>query len=214
MKKRTIILTQEQINEICGENFAFDYLDGSEAEIYGNEASAEGAGVDGEYPENLDTDTSASEKSAEFLRSIMPRGRDVSTVYEMTKKDFEKKKLYSEAKAHGNKRLKNRKFVDPVTKQDYNSNELTQQAYRDREAIKNLRSNDPNAQKKGLKYFNKTAKNRQKDGKNAAMRQFNAAKRSDKIIQQGSGREPNKPSTKNYGNGKAHTPKNGFITMV
>ena len=208
-KKKTIILTQEQINEISG--FALNYLDGTMPDIYGNEISAEGCGVEGEIPdEKLDTDTSAAEKTTEFLRGMMPRGRDVC-LYEMSKKDWEKKKVYNEAKhMHGNKRIK-KIFGD--SNNQYKETELNQQLYRYREALKDYRSSDPQKKAKGIKSLQRMYKNRLKDGKTTALKQYDSAKRADKIIQ---GSKPEgtkiKSSPKQYGNGKSNT-KNGIITL-
>ena len=219
MSKKTIILTQEQINEICGDNFAFDYLNYSDTDLsgndYGNEASL-GKGVDGDYPDILDTDQYAHELPPGLPLYLNPAGGRLPVgninyggIREMKKSDFEKM-AFNEGKAHGNKRFEYRKFGDPSTNQNFDQSELTQQEYRDREALKNLRSNDPNTKLKGLNYFKKTSKNRQKDGKIAAIKQFDAAKNVDSQIHHEIESKP-----KITGNNGAHTKKtpNGVITM-
>lgn len=220
MKKKTVILTQKQINEICGDDFAFDYLnfDGTDlAPNYGNEVSAEGSGIsgagdDGEYPNNIKTDDISGEMTPELQRLSISHGKGNSKIYEMSKKDWEKKKIYNEAKMHGNKRLKNRTFGDSNNQYDYS--ELNQQNYRYREALKNSRSADPETKSKGIKSLQRMANNRENDGKAVAMNQYNAAKRADKVIQ---GSKPEgtkiKSAPKQTGNGKGHSNKNGVITL-
>lgn len=217
MKKKTLILTQEQINEICGG--AYGYLDSLDSDLSpNNETSAEGSLTNDRgkqiFPQNAKTDDISSEMTPELQRLSISHGKGNSKIYEMSKKDWERKKLYNEAKLmHGNKRLKNRKFGD--SNGQYSESELNQQNYRYREALKDSRSSDPQKQEKGAKSLQRMANNRAKDGKSTAMNQYNAAKKADKIIQ-GSKPEGTKidaPKQKQMGNGKGHSTKNGIITL-
>lgn len=226
MKKKTIILSQKQIDEICGDNFAFDYLDGSDTDLsgydHGNEASL-GKGVNGEYPETMDTDDYAETLSPELPLYLNPSGGKspvgniaVGSIREMKKSEFEKLALLendNEKEAHGNQRLKNRVFgsSNGPNAPKYGESELTQQLYRDREALKNARSSDPETRKKGIESLQRIAKNRAVDGKTVAMQQYKSAKMADKV----NNGNKIKSAPKITGNGKAHTKNtnNGIITM-
>lgn len=217
MKKRTLILTQEQINEICGG--AYGYLDSLDTNLSpNNETSAEGSLTNDSgkqiYPQNIKTDDISSEMTPELQRLSISHGKGNSKIYEMSKKDWERKRLYSEANSmHGNKRLKNRKFGD--SSNQYSESELNQQNYRYRKALKDSRSTDPEKKRKGTESLQRMANNRAKDGKTTALNQYNSAKKVDKIIQ-GSKPEGTKidaPKQRNTGNGKGHSQKNGVITL-
>lgn len=214
MKKKTLILTQEQINEICGG--AYGYLDSLDTGLSpNNETSAEGSLTNDSdkqiYPKNIKTDDISGEMTPELQRLSISHGKGNSKIYEMSKKDWEKKRLNEAKLMHGNKRLKNRKFGD--SNNQYTESELNQQNYRYRQALKDSRSADPETQQKGAKSLQTMANNRAKDGKATAMNQYSAAKKSDKIIQGGKPEGTKiKSAPKQTGNGKGHT-KNGVITL-
>lgn len=216
MKKKTLILTKDQIDEICGG--AYGYLHNLDSDLSpNNETSVEGSLTNDSgkqiFPKNTKTDDISGEMTPELQRLSISHGKGNSKIYEMSKKDWEKKRLYNEAKLmHGNKRFKNRKFGD--SNGQYDESELNQQNYRYREALKDSRSADPEKQAKGAKSLQRMANNRAKDGKTTALRQYNSAKKADKIIQ-GSKPEGTKIKSvpKQTGNGKGHSTKNGIITL-
>ena len=94
MAKRQIILTQEQLNEICGDNST--YLDGLAltpdlADNYSNEITTNG-GLDGAYPDPLTTDEYGKEiTKTRRVTGFGNRWGAAPTLEEMSKKDWEDK---------------------------------------------------------------------------------------------------------------------------
>ena len=215
MKRKTIILTKEQLNEICGEDFGFSYFDSSITEPdssgyeYSTHSSAEGDGVDGEYSEPMTTDDFADMQSKDWPRDSRA-GRSCVWRYvgECTKREFEEKAMMSEEKAHGNKRLNNRKFGNGK----YSYGAMTQKDYRiNKKTAEYRNAQTPEEKEKALVSLSKMVNNGGKNYKNAK-KQFDSAKNLDTMIQS------SKPAgtkiesgTREQGNGKGHSNNNIFI---
>ena len=219
MAKKTLILTNEQIDEICGEDFGFTYLNStltngdSSGYEYVTNISAEGNGPDDEYTEPITTKDFADMQSKDWPRDSRA-GRSAVWRYvgECSKKEFEDGVL-NEEKAHGNKRLNNRKFGDSNVQ--YGTQALTQKAYRERQATERLvNAKTDDERQKAAKSLEKMANNGGESYR-LAQQQFNSAKKLDKQIQQ-SKPEGTKINVTNreHGNGKGHSNNNIFIVDV
>ena len=111
MSKKTIILSQEQLNEICGGDCS--YLDGlamkpDMGDVFTKEVSADG-GMDNDYAEPSTTDDISHDMTNNWRGNAKLHGMGPITVREMTKKDWAKEYL-GEEQEHGNARLKNITF--------------------------------------------------------------------------------------------------------
>jgi hypothetical protein len=109
MEKRQIILTQKQLDEICGNNST--YLDGLAltpdlADDYSNEITSNGK-IEGAYPDPTTTDDFANDSTNNTRGYWGLRGMgSISTIREMSKKEWEEAILFNEE----NQRLKHRIF--------------------------------------------------------------------------------------------------------
>ena len=116
-KTKKIILTQSQIDEICGNNYA--YLNDLAMKpdignIYGNEITTDGDIEDG-YPTPTTTDDKARTMVNNTNSFFRTRGLGSTILREMSKSEWEK--MMMEEKEHGNKLLNNRKFNKKATVQ-------------------------------------------------------------------------------------------------
>lgn len=217
MKKKTLILTQEQLDEISGGNF--NYLDNlatkpDMGDVYSTEVSADGATMDG-YSDNMTTDKYA----ADMTRDAWPRdsrsyGKNgnylpLHNLTEMSKKDWEKKNLTKEAKEHGNKRLNNRVFGDD--KHQYGYSALKQKEYRERKAAKKVLTGQTATEKQqGLNSLAKM----QDNSYLTAKKQFDPAKTADKLTQAAKPAGTKIESRPKTGKEGAHSPQTGYITPL
>ena len=113
MAKKTLILSQEQLTEICGGDFS--YLDGLSVkpdmgDVFTTEISSDGA-IDGGYANPTTTDDVADDMTNDWRGNAKLHGMGPITVREETMTLSEwKKKYVSEEQEHGNARLKNLNF--------------------------------------------------------------------------------------------------------
>ena len=212
MAKKTLILSQAQLDEICGGNAS--YLDGFADEggdlavDSTNKISAEGS-VDFGYPDKMTTDDMGDFLTNNVVGYANTRGMGVSAVKESKKSEWIKKNL-SEESEHGNARLQIRNFGTTNGDAGKSYSATKQAVYRKNKAEKKLNSTNPIERQKAQATLNKMRTNwSQLDNAEA---QYTSAKAADKTIQ-GAKPEGTKINSapKNNGNGKAHTPKNGII---
>ena len=206
MAKKKIILTQEQASKICeGEDFVYLSNLASKpdlGDIYSTEISTDGSIEDG-YPTPTTTDDKAHTMTNNWRGNAKLAGMGGVVVREMSKKDWAKANIVVEESEHGNARLKNRKFGGEEGK-SYTATKMA--ISRKNAAEKRMRSNDPVERKKGAETLRKMHNNW--DELDVADAQYNGAKLGDKIAQKG---KPIASTSKESGNGKAHTPKNGVF---
>ena len=198
MSKKQIILTQKQIDEICGNNST--YLDGLAltpdlANNYSNEITTNG-NIDGAYPDPMTTDDYAKDTTNNIRGYWGLRGMGgVSTIREMSKREWENKKL-----SEDNERLKHRMF-GATSNSDPKSYDATKKNIsRYNIAARKSQNGTPEEKRKAQKTMQKMQKNW--GGLEVAKNQYETAKRVDKTIKPGI-----KSAPKNSGNGKAHSPK-------
>ena len=108
MSKKTLILSQKQLDEICGGDCS--YLDGlankpDMGDIFSTEVSSDG-GIDGGYAEPTTTDDVSHDMTNNWRGNAKLHGMGPITVREMTKKDWDKEYLSED----GNSALKNVNF--------------------------------------------------------------------------------------------------------
>ena len=206
MAKKKIILTQEQASRICeGEDFVYlsDLASKPDlGDIYSTEVTTDG-GIEDGYPIPTTTDDKAHTMTNNWRGNAKLAGMGGVVVREMSKKDWEKANIVDEESEHGNARLKNRKFGG----EDSKSYTATKMAVSIKNAAeKRMRSNDPMEREKGAETLRKMHNNW--SGLDVADAQYNGAKLGDKITQKG---KPIASTSKESGNGKAHTPNNGVF---
>lgn len=215
MKKKTLILTQEQLDEISGGNF--NYLDNlatkpDMGDVYSTEVSADGATMDG-YSDNMTTDNYADDMTRDaWPRDSRSYGKNGNylprNLTEMSKKEWEAKNL-KEANAHGNKRLNNRVFGDD--KHQYGYNAMTQKQYRERQAAKKVLTGQTVTEKqKGLESLSRMQDPSYLKAKN----QFTPAKTADKLTQAAKPAGTKIESKPKTGKEGAHSPQTGYITPL
>ena len=110
MSKKRLILSQTQLDEICGLNSS--YLDGDDmsGHEFSKEISSDGS-LDNGYADQMTTDKYADDTTNSWRGNAKLHGMGPITVREgVAMKVSEWKKLYLEEKEHGNKRLKNKQF--------------------------------------------------------------------------------------------------------
>lgn len=206
MAKRQIILTQEQLNEICGDNST--YLDGLAltpdlADNYSNEITTNG-GLDGAYPDPLTTDEYGKEiTKTRRVTGFGNRWGAAPTLEEMSKKDWEDKMIFNEENA----RLKNRKFG--ISNGDNGTTYYS--TIKGKERLENAQQKVQSGTPEEKRKAQKTIANMLKNNPNLplAIQQYGNAK-----VMDGSIKRPINVTTRS-GNGKAHTPKtpsNGVFT--
>lgn len=206
MARKKIILTQRQLDEICGDNST--YLDGLAltpdlSSNYSNEITTNGD-IEDAYPEPITTDELASDMTNNTRGYWGLRGMgSVSTIREVTKKDWEKEFIINE----DNQRLKNRVFGATSDSEGKSYDATKKSISRYRIAAQKAKSGSPEDKQKALRTMQKMQNNW--SGLGVATNQYETAKAVDKQINPGI-----KSAPKNAGNGKAHTkktPNNGIF---
>jgi len=212
MSRKTLILTEEQLEEIAsGINMAYFDQEGIKpdmGDIYSIEVSAEGSDGDNEsYSDKITTDDLAAMQCKDWprdSRSFGKGGNAPANIYEMSKKEWEEKFIFNEA----NSRLENMQFCG----KSYAA--AKQQRHRDKVATQKAQSNNPVEREKGKKSLEIMINNRGEDFGKAEQR-LGTFERADDIAQ------ANKPegtkiksAPKQTGNGKAHSPKKGYLTPI
>lgn len=207
MARKKIILTQRQLDEICGDNST--YLDGLAltpdlSSNYSNEITTNGD-IEDAYPEPITTDDLASDMTNNTRGYWGLRGMgSVSTIREVTKKEWEKEFIINE----DNQRLKNRVFGATSDSEGKSYDATKKSISRYRIAAQKAKSGSPEDKQKALRTMQKMQNNW--SGLGVATNQYETAKAVDKQINPGI-----KSAPKNAGNGKAHTkktPENGIFT--
>lgn len=198
MGKKKIIITQNQLNEICGNNST--YLDGLAltpdlGNIYSTEVTTNGS-VDDAYPDPTTTDDYASDSTNNVRGYFGLRGMgSVSTLREMTKCEWEKM-VFNE----DNQRLKYRTFGATNDSEGKSYDATKKNISRLNIAQRKLKTGNQEEKQKAAKTIERMKKNWK--GIDIASKQYDTAKKIDKEI------KPSiKSSPKNSGNGKAHSPK-------
>lgn len=198
MGNKKIILTQKQLDEICGDNST--YLDGLAStpdigNVYSNEITTNGS-IDNAYPDPTTTDDYASDTTNNVRGYWGLRGMgSMSTLREMTKGEWEKM-IFNE----DNKRLKHRTFGCTNNSDGKSYDATKKNLSRLHIAQRKLQNGSNDEKQKAIKTI-KRMKNNWK-GIDVADNQYETAKKIDKQI------KPSIKSTpKNSGNGKAHSPK-------
>lgn len=203
MAKKTLILTEKQLNEISGCDFS--YLDnlGKKSDIgdfYADEISAEGPNMEG-YSDEITTDNFSKMQSKNWPRDSRSFGRSgnypSSNISEMSKKDWEKKYILNEA----NKRLKNRFFNG----KSYEASK--KEGQRIRNAVKkSINGSGEEEKQKGLKTLSRMMKiGGENFGKSSKL--LSNAQNADRIIQS------NRPEGTKIKSTPKNT-KNGIITPI
>ena len=205
MGKKKIILTQKQLDEICGDNST--YLDGLALtpdlkDNYSNEITSNGSMEDA-YPYPITTDDYAKDTTNNTRGYWGLRGMgSVSTIREMTKKEWEEIIL-----SEDNQRLKYRTFGATSTSNGKSYDATKKNISRYNIAAEKAKSGTPEEKTKALKTMERM--NNNWGGLGIASKQYNTAKQVDKQI-----KPPMKSAPKISGNGKAHSkkePNNGGI---
>lgn len=184
MSKKTLILTKEQIDEICDGNYS--YLDGMAtkpdmASVYSTEVSSDG-GIDDGYADPTTTDDFSNDMTNDWRGNAKLHGMGPITVREWKEKHL-KKLSVKEEQEHGNARLKNVKFgaKDGEAGKSYTATKMA--LSRKRDAEERMRNGStPEEKMKGAETLRKMRKNWA--GIDNAETQYNAAKNTDKSIQQ------------------------------
>lgn len=206
MKK--IILSQKQLDEICGGNST--YLDGLAlnqdiGNIFSTEITTDGA-LDNGYPKPTTTDDFAHMQTNNWRGNAKLRGLGPVAIREMNKKEWEKI-ILSEEHEHGNQRLKYRTFGATENSPGKNYGATKTSICRYKKAQNNLRNGNPEEKKKAIKTIRTMKKNW--NGIDVAKNQYNTAEYADKLIQKN--KIGNKRNVSNKIGGGS-TPKNGIIT--
>lgn len=197
MGKKRIILTQKQLDEICGDNST--YLNGLAmtpdlGDIYSTEITTNGS-IDGAYPDPTTTDDYASDTTNNVRGYWGLRGMgSMSTLREMTKKEWEQK-IFED-----NQRLKHRIFGCTSDSEGKSYDATKKNISRFNIAQRKLKNGNQEEKQKAAKTIERMKKNW--NGLGVASNQYETAKKIDKDI-----RPTIKSAPKNNGNGKAHSPK-------
>lgn len=213
MQKKTIIITQRQLDEICGGDST--YLDGLNTtpdmpNDYANKITSNGK-LDGDYPEPAQTDDISSEMTRNWWGYCRFGGVNSRGLKECSKEEWEKKNLFCEEEEHGNARLKNMTFGAKNGQQGKSYQATKMAASRFERAKKQAQcGGSPEEKAKAQATLNKMKQNWA--GIETAVQQYKNAKDMDKGLQGGIMGTPMQSAPKMSGNGKAHTPKNGVIT--
>lgn len=199
MGTKKIILTQKQLDEICGNNAT--YLDGMSLtpdlrDNYSNEISVNGS-IEGGYPEPQTTDDLASDFTNNNRSFWGLRGMgSISTLREMSKKEWEENFLIED-----NQRLKHRTFGATSDSEGKSYDATKKNLSRLHIAQEKLKSGNREEKQKANKTIQRMKKNW--SGIDVAANQYETAKKVDKNI-----KPAMKSAPKISGNGKAHSPKN------
>lgn len=211
MAKKTLIISQKQLDEIVGGNSSYLDNEGEDFAENGNNEVFTGDKLDGKDAEPYTTDQHAQERSLDYGPWI-PGGRGgtksamvyTNGLIACSKKEWEKKNLNEE-----NESLKNNTYGDNENRVS-NTNASTLK-WRYGAAKKKAQSTDPTIRQQGIS----TMKTMEKNNPNLAQieTQYNAAMKGNQILKQaaknrGEANVFQKPGgTKNNG-GTAHTKKN------
>ena len=199
MAKKTLILSQKQLDEICGGDS--NYLDGLALNPdlpldFANQVTTNGS-VEQGYADPMTTDDFADEFKHN-RRNFCLRGRAMgSTVREMTKRDWEIKIVFNE----DNQRLLRRNFgaTNDSEGKGYYATKKNIERYDDA-SEKSKNASTPEERQKALETMRTMERNW--PGLEVAKNQYETAKKIDKQIR------PNiKSAPKESGNGKAHSIK-------
>ena len=197
MAKKTLILSQKQLDEICGGDST--YLDGlslnpDKAEDYSNDVTADGA-VDTGYAKNMTTDMYAADTTNNWPANAKLHGMGPVTLREMTKQEFEK--IIAESP---NQRLQNMRFGESQR----TIGAATQAKSKMNKAKAMAKSDNPVIREKGMNTLN----NMDLSG----IKELEIAQNIDRNIQQAKPEgEKIASAPKQSGNGKAHSPKDGVF---
>lgn len=200
-KAKKIILTQNQIDEICGNNYAYlnDLaLKPDIGNIYGNEITTDGALENG-YPTPTTTDEKARTMVNNTNSLLRTRGLGSTTIREMSKKDWEKTII--EDVEHGNKLLNNRKFND----KSYSAAKMANSRKKKAENV--LIQSKNNGDKIGAQKAANTLRDMKQNGTLEAGELY---RNTQKGLSNANISAPMKSAPKT-GKGTAHTPKNGIF---
>jgi hypothetical protein len=195
MGKKKIILTQKQLDEVCGDNYA--YLEGLAltpdlSDMYSNEITTNG-GLEGAYPNPTTTDDYADDFTNNTRGYWGLRGMgSVSTIREMTKKEWEHFIFET------NQRLKNRNFGVKGERETYYS--TTSNKSRLKKAQEVTKTGSPEEKAKAFKTIRTMQQNNPNLQQNIS--KLDNAMKVDKMT-----KPPMKSAPKTSGNGKAHSPK-------
>lgn len=211
MAKKTLIISQKQLDEIVGGNISYLDNEGEDFAENGNNEVFTGDKLDGKDAEPYTTDQHAQERSLDYGPWI-PGGRGgtksamvyTNGLIACSKKEWAKKNLNEE-----NESLKNNTYGDNENRVS-NTNASTLK-WRYGAAKKKAQSTDPTIRQQGIS----TMKTMEKNNPNLAQieTQYNAAMKGNEILKQaaknrGEANAFQKPGgTKNHG-GTAHTKKN------
>lgn len=199
MSKKTLILTKEQIDEICGGNYS--YLDGMAtkpdmASVFSTETSCDG-GVDDGYADPTATDDISHDMTNDWRGNAKLHGLGPITIREWKEKYLKKVGTVDEEKEHGNARLQNVQFGATEGEKGKSYDATKMALSRKRDAEDKMRNGSSPAEKMaGAKTLARMKNNW--SGLDNAETQYNAAKAVDKSIQQGKP-EGMKKSTSNNG---------------
>lgn len=209
MKK--IILSQKQLDEICGGNS--DYLDGLAltpdiGNIFSNEITTDGS-LDNGYPNPTTTDDFANTLTNNWRGNAKLKGMGPISIREMNKKEWENN-ILNEEHEHGNQRLKTRVFGGTQDSEAKGYDATKKNVSRFNIAQNKLKNGNPIEKTKAAKTIKRMRDNW--SGIDVAKNQYETAKNIDKTIQKNKIGPKIKSAPKNSGNGKSHSPKNGIIT--
>lgn len=177
MGKKTLILSQQQLDEICGGDSS--YFDGlttnpDKGDIYAKEVSCDG-GLDQGYADATTTDDIAHDLTNNWRGNAKLHGMGPITVREW------REKYLKEESEHGNQRLNNVKFGAQNGSEGKSYNNTTTSLCRFRQAQKNAQSQNPVIRQKGQQRVQSMKQNW--PGIESAQNQFKAATASDKSAQ-------------------------------
>lgn len=205
MAKKQVIITQKQLDEICGNNSI--YLDGLAltpdlGNIYSNEITTNG-NIDGAYPKPTTTDDYANDTTNNTRGYWGLRGMgSVSTLREMSKKEWECHNMILE----DNQRLKYRKFGATATSVAKSYDATKKNISRYNIALNKVKTGNQEEKQKALKTIEKMKKNW--DGLDVAANQYETAKMVDKQIKPMRKNKKNNVFTKSN---SIKTPDNGVF---
>lgn len=185
MGKKTLILSQKQLDEICGGNSA--YLDGMadapdmSGHEFSKEISADGS-LDTGYANATTTDDFASDITNSWRGNAKLHGMGPITVREgVSMKVSEWRKLYLEEKEHGNQRLKEKQFGAKDGEQGKSYGATKTALCRKRAVEKTMQTGGtPEIKAAAAKRLGSMKKNW--SGIDVAENQYNAAKTTDKYM--------------------------------
>lgn len=218
MKKKTLILTQKQLDEICGGNSA--YLDNLLSEPDGDNFFASEVNADGNVTDGFADNMTSDRFAADDTREVWPMGTKAygkngnyipHNLTEMSKEEWEKKNLKKEEHEHGNKRLAYQQFGPNGDNKSYDATKMAASRYS--KAAKEVKTGTTMSDRQ--KAANTIARMKNNwNGIDSALGQYNNAKSADKILQAAKAPGTKIESKPKTGKGTAHSPKNGIITPL